>query len=758
MSNARLPLLGLLTMGMGVLLQFGAAPGFPHQANPIWMTTRGDDTRPGISQAATQQRLEAYGKLPLSFEVNQGQADTEVDFLSRGRGYALFLTPTEVGLSLIWPQIASRIRPTISSSFSSSTSSAVHARPESAALRMKLVGANPHATKTGLEELPGKVNYLLGDDPAGWHTNIATYAKVEYQDVYPGVDVVYYGNQRQLEYDLVLAPGVDPDGITLDFEGADKLKIDARGDLVLQTAGEPVLQLHKPFVYQEIDGVRQEISGGYVLEKHRVSFQIGTYDTARSLVIDPVFVYATRLGSSNDAAGYAIAVDSASNVYVTGDTLSTDFPLAKPLQRASGGAADVFVAKLSADGSKLLYSTYLGGSDGDVGCGIAVDLAGNVYVTGDTLSTDFPLANPLQRASAGAADVFVTKLNADGSKLLYSTYLGGSDGDKGQGIGVDIFGNAYVTGYTNSTDFPTANAVQGAFAGGNSDAFVLKLNPSGSALIYSTYLGGGNDRPDSGTAIAVDSAGCAYVTGFTNSSDFPTVKPLQPFRGPTDVFVAKLNPSGSALIYSTHLGGGADDEGMGIAVDASGNAYVTGHTESLNFPTTAGALSTGCVAIPVPIPIGNICSGGDAFISKVSPDGSTLVYSTYLNGRSFEVGRSIAVDSAGSAYVTGFTGSPDFPAVNPVQKAFGGGDYDAFVVKLNPNGSALTYSTYLGGSGDDGGYGIAVDRAGNAYVTGFTGSPDFPTRNPIRNTVRRASRGSRDIFVVKIAEKEAGSR
>ncbi len=357
----------------------------------------------------------------------------------------------------------------------------------------------------------------------------------------------------------------------------------------------------------------------------------------------------------------------------------------------------------------------------------------------------------MQPALGGAADVFVAKLSADGSQLLYSTYLGGSGGERGQGIAVDASGNAYVTGYTHSTNFPTVNPLQGAFAGGNADAFVLKLNPSGSALIYSTYLGGGNDRPDIGTAIAVDSAGNAYVTGFTNSVDFPTVKPLQPFRGPTDVFVAKLNPGGSVLLYSTHLGGGADDEGMGIAVDASGNAYVTGHTESLNFPTTAGAFSTSCVAVPVRIPIGDICSGGDAFISKLSPDGSALVYSTYLNGRRFEVGRGIAVDSAGSAYVTGFTGSPDFPSVNPLQKAFGGGDFDAFVVKLNPGGSMLTYSTYLGGSGDDGGYGIAVDAAGSAYVTGFTGSPDFPTRNPLP----RASRGFRDVFVAKISDKAA---
>jgi hypothetical protein len=344
----------------------------------------------------------------------------------------------------------------------------------------------------------------------------------------------------------------------------------------------------------------------------------------------------------------------------------------------------------------------------------------------------------------------VAKLSADGSQLIYSTYFGGTGGQRGLSIAVDGPGNAYVTGYTNSTDFPTANALQNAFAGGNADAFVFKVNASGSALIYSTYLGGGNDRPDMGTAIAADAEGNAYVTGFTNSPDFPTARPMQPFRGPTDAFVTKISPDGSALIYSTHLGGGADDEAMGIAVDAAGSAYVTGHTESPDFPTTPGAFSTGCAAIDAKLPVGDICSGGDAFVSKLSPDGSSLVYSTYLNGSRFEVGRSIAVDAAGNAYVTGFTSSPDFPTVDPVQKRFGGGDYDAFVIKLNPSGSALSYASYLGGRGEDGGYGIAVDGAGNAYVTGITNSPDFPATGGLRHRPARASATATSAFVAKI--------
>jgi hypothetical protein len=617
---------------------------------------------------------------------------------------------------------------------------------------MKLVQSNLHPVQVATEAGPTRVNYFLGNDPTLWTSDVPTYAKVRYNNVYPGVDLLYYGNQTQLEYDFVVAAGVDPRVISLDFEAADNLELDDQGDLVFWRTGEHSLQIHKPYIYQEVGGIRREIAGGFVVSNHRVSFEIANYDSSRPLIIDPVFVYSTLLNGGDGEEGWAIAADHEGNVYVVGDTNSDQFPLSKkPLQRTHGGSTDVFIAKLSADGSKLLYSTYLGGSGADVGYGIALDPEDNIYITGDTNSTDFPVTKTMQQTLAGESDVFVAKLSADGSKLLYSTYVGGHNGERGNAIAVDSSGSAYVTGYTHSKDFPTVNPVQAAFAGGNADAFVLKLDPSGTALIYSTYLGGGNDRPDIGTAIAVDSAGNAYVTGYTNSRDFPTVNPIQPFVGPTDVFVAKLNAAGSALLYSTHLGGSADDEAMGIAVDATGSAYITGETESPNFPTTPGALSRSCVSVPAHIPIGDICSGGDAFVSKLSPDGSRLIYSTYLNGSGFEVGRSIAVGFDGSAYVTGFTGSGDFPTLDPLQKAFGGGEYDAFVIRLNPNGSVLTYSTYLGGRGNDGGYGVAVDSKGNAYVTGFTSSADFPVQRPLRNVSRKLSPDSRAVFVCKIS-------
>jgi hypothetical protein len=738
MSSARLLRLGVGLMFLGIL----------SLALVSYQSRLNSSAVQGASKDAATPRVEAYGNLPLAFEANQGQMDARFDFLSRGHGYSLQVGPTEIGLSLTLQDESTPARNTRFYAEPSQRRGAARMMD----VRMKIAGANPHPAKTGRQELPGKVNYFIGQDPQQWRTNVSTYARVEYQNVYPGVDLVYYGNQRQLEYDFVVAPGSDPRTIALDFEGAEELAIDGQGDLVMQAGGETALRLHKPSIYQEIDGARREIAGGYLLNEHHVGFEIGSYDSSRPLVIDPVFVYSTHLGGGGGEAGWAIAADHAGNVYVTGDTNATAFPLSKkPLQKVYGGATDIFVTKLSPDGSKILYSTYLGGSDADVGYGIALDSQGNIYITGDTSSTDFPLVNPLQKKLAGAPDIFVAKLSADGARLLYSTYIGGSKGERGNGIAVDSQGNAIVAGYTNSTDFPTASPHQKEFAGGNSDCIVFKLNPSGSAFVYSTYLGGGNDRPDIASAVAVDAAGNAYVTGFTNSRDFPSVNAIQPFAGPTDVFVTKFSGEGK-IVYSTHIGGNADDEAMSIAVDSAGSAYVTGETESLDFPTTPGAISRSCVAVSTRGPMQKICSGGDAFVSKISPDGSKLVYSTYINGTRFEVGRGIAVDATGNAYITGFTGSLNYPTEEPLQKTYGGGKFDAFVTKLNADGTKLLYSTYLGGSGNDGGYGIALDGSGNAYVTGYTESSDFPTYKPLKGA-SKAAEGVRDVFVTKISDK-----
>jgi len=676
-----------------------------------------------------------YARLPLSFEANHGQADEQVKFVSRGSGYTLLLTAAEAVLSLNRPlrdAAWERGRP-------ARPDAAERAALPGAVLRMKLINANPQPEVRGVEELPGKSNYFIGNDPSKWRTNVPNYAKVEYRDVYPGINLVHYGNGGQLEYDFVVSPGADPSAIRFAIEGADKMELDAQGDLVLHAGGSEA-RLSKPVVYQEVDGVRQEISGAYILTPHsslrtphsqEVAFALAAYDPTRTLVVDPVLVYSTYLGGSAGDAGYAIAVDASGNAYVTGETHSTNFPTASPLQAATGGGDDAFVAKLNPAGSALVYSTYLGGGLDEYGSGIAVDASGNAYVTGRTYSTNFPTASPLQATYGGGGDAFVAKLNPLGSALVYSTYLGGSGNDSGSGIAVDSSGNAYVTGDTSSTNFPTASPLQATLEG-TQDAFVAKLNAAGSALVYSTYVGGSGS--DVGRRIAVDSSGNAYITGYTASTNFPTASPLQgTYGGGDDAFVAKLNAAGSALVYSTYLGGSANDYGYGIAVDSSGSAYVTGYTYSTNFPTVS--------------PLQETYGGGtDAFVAKLNAAGSALVYSTYLGGSDFDYGRGIGVDSSGNAYVTGETSSTNFPTAGPLQATNGGG-IDAFVAKLDAAGSALVYSTYLGGSGYEVGYGIAVDSSGSTYVTGVTWSTNFPTVNPLQ-----ASGGA---FLAKITETAA---
>jgi hypothetical protein len=671
--------------------------------------------QPVSTEATPETRAQvskAYGKLPLSFEVNQGQTVPQVKFLSRGNGYNLFLTSNEAVLVL----------------------SKNAAEQRSDVLKIKLIGANVEPQVTGEGELPGKSNYLLGNDPQQWRTNIANYAKVKYDDVYPGIDMVYYGNGHQLEYDFIVAAGADPSSIKLSVDGARKMRLDERGDLVLNIGGGEIRQ-RKPFVYQEVNGVKKQIATQYVLRgKSQIGFKVAEYDITRPLVIDPVLSYSTYLGGSGADLARGIAVDRHGKAYVTGQTSSLNFPTrAGGFQTAFGGLQDVFVTKLNETGSALVYSTYLGGLDFEIGRGIDIDADGNAYVTGNTLSTNFPItAGAFQTVFGGGQDAFVTKLNATGSGLVYSTYLGGLDVDNGLGIAVGRFGNAYLTGNTESTDFPTtAGAVQTTF-GGLQDAFVTKLNNTGSALVFSTYLGGSGS--DSGLSIAAR-FGSAYVTGSTASSNFPTTAGAvqTTFGGLQDAFVTKLNDTGSALAFSTYLGGAGGDTGQGITVSRYGRAYVTGSTTSSNFPTTAGAFQP--------------TRGGssDAFVTKVNETGSALFFSTYLGGSGSDSGQGI-VARFGKVYVTGSTSSSNFPVTAGAIQATSGGGQDAFVTKVNETGSALSFSTYLGGSDADAGHGIAV-RSGSAYVAGSTSSLNFPATT---RAFQRANAGGSDAFVTKI--------
>jgi len=695
-------------------------------------TARVDGTlaRPTLTkpdEATKVKVMETYSKLPLSFESNRGQADQCIKFLSRGPGYTLFLSSTEAVVAL-WQ---SQDKQTGSGRHSAAKTHTIE-KMNSAVLQIQLVGANPAPEMMALEQLPGRSNYFIGDDPQRWFTGIRHYAKVKLVDIYHGVDLVYYWNQRLLEYDFVVAPGADPSSIQLRFKGGDKLSIDSEGNLIVQTATGDFIQ-HAPKVYQKVDGARRNIISRYVIKgEDRVSFQIAAHDTSKPLIIDPVLSYATFLGGSAFDSGGGIAVDDAGNTYITGYTGSANFPMRNPIQPTNAGGNDVFVTKINAAGSELVYSTYLGGGARDRNPNITVDGEGNAYVVGTTESTDFPMRNPIQPTNAGLEDVFVTKINAAGSDLVYSTYLGGIWGDFGQQIAVDAFGNTYVAGYTGSADFPMRNPIQTTHAGGR-DVFVTKFNAAGSDLVYSTFLGGSGFEWFAG-GIAVDDAGNTYVSGMTDSTDFPVRNPIQPaYAGLRDAFVTKINAAGSDLVYSTYLGGSAYDAGDGIAVDAAGNAYVSGRTESTDFPMRNPIQPT---------------HGGnwDVYVTKINAAGSDLIYSTYLGGSARDWGGTIAVDRSGNLYMTGGTTSTDFPTENPIQPANAGG-YDVFVTKINAAGSEHVYSTYLGGGWDDFGGHIAVDDFGNVYVAGRTESTDFPVTNPIQST---HAGGVSDVFVAKI--------
>lgn len=721
--------------------------------------------------------IEHYKQFPLSFEPNQKQTDNaDVKFLARGDGYILFLTGKEAVLSM-------------------------RKDPKSTAvMRMSLLNANANPSFTGMEELPGKSNYFIGNKPENWHTNISTYRKVSEHDIYPGIDLLYYGTQRQLEYDFVIAPGASPRKIQIAFSGAKNLHTDPNGDLLLSAAGKDDVRLHKPVAYQQIGNEKQLVAANYVLSgKDRVAFSIGNYDQSRPLIVDPILAYSTYIGGSGIDAANAIALAPDNTAFIAGSTFSSNFPVVHALQANAGGepdfAQDAFVSKISTDGSTVLYSTYLGGERTDVANGIAVDSFGFAYVTGTTLSDFFPVTqNVFGENCAGdgkcgasynpggliVSNAFIAKLNIAGSGLVYSTYLGFYEYVQGNAIAVDLNGNAYVTGQvgqnlppeitTNGAPppFPDNSAIQPPFTvvvsagpppvtfdfgiSGISNAFLTKISSTGSSILYSSYIGGSGE--ESGKAVAVDGNGNAYVAGLAYSTDFPTTAgALQTTNlGAGDAFLSKINTNqtgAASLVYSTLIGGTGLDQANAVAVDNLGNVYVAGTTHSvastLGFTPPVGAFQSNCV-----LDSSNVCEG-DAFAAKLNPSltgSSALTYFTYLGGSLADGANAIAVDSTGSAYVTGSTVSPDFPTGGAVfQPKFGGGNADSFVTKLNPAGAALTYSSYLGGTNTDVGVGIAVDTGGNAYITGQTCSDDFPLANPLQ----AVPGGNCDAFVSKVS-------
>jgi hypothetical protein len=715
-------------MGFALLLSsFCVLAGAEDMPRPSWnpKTDQASGLTPSSHDNVAKKALQA----PLSFEVNRGQADPRADFVSHGQGYTVFLTGKDAVFAL--------------SSASGKSSS----------LQMTLKGARAQSP-VGLERTGAVTNYFIGNDPAKWHTGIPSYERVMYGQVYPGVDLTFYGNQRQLEYDFALAPGASPETIRLQFHGARKINVLPNGDLVLRT-GSGDVSLHRPVVYQQEakGGGRTDVDAAFVLvSRNEIAFRVGSYDRSKPLVIDPVITYATYLGGSSFENGFnngvsgspmtGIAVGADGTAYVTGITESSDFPTGNAFQsKHGGGAFDVFVTHFSADGTQVLYSTYLGGKGDDFGGGIAVDAQGNAYVAGGTESSDFPTtANAFQKNRASGNTGFVTKLSPTGDTLVYSTYLGGNQTTHADAIAVDSNLNAYVTG-ADTGGFPTSQTAFQKSIPGQRSPFVAKLSADGSSLVYGTYVGGTSD--DSALGIALDGNGHAFITGSASSSDFPTTSGAiqTTFGGGYDAFVTQLKADGSGLIYSTYLGGSSNDGAYGIAVDGSGSAYVTGNTHSANFPVANAQQPA-------------LNGPSDAFVTKLNPNGSAFVYSTFLGGKHEETGFAVAVDSLGRAYVTGVTSSlgssGGFPTLYSLVSGPSAAPGDAFVTQYTADGSAFVYSTLFGGFNEQTvGNAIAVDKVGAAYVTGFTQANDLPiTPNP--GAFQTTLHGVQDAFATKL--------
>ena len=737
------------------------------------------------------QPLPAFGNLPLYFEAAPSQANHPAQFIARGSDYQFLISPAEVQLNL------------------QKTDAATH-EISSRTVRMQFVGANPRAQIQGAAELPGKINYLVGNNPAQWHTGVATFGRARVAQLYPGVNLVYYGNQRQLEYDFTIAPGANPGAIKIHFEGVDKISIGAQGELIL-TVGKGEIRQPAPVIYQMINGARKAVSGGYRLVNARtVAFAIDQYDHKLPLVIDPILSFSTYFGGNSSDTAWSVALDTNDgSIYIAGQTLSKQLSSTNKAPFSTTGAfqtnfaggsitGDAFVAKFNNTAQSLIYLTYFGGSGDDVAYGIAVDGDGNAYITGATDSTNFPVINTIpggakiggtynQYAKAYLADAFIAKLDASGSNLIYSSYLGGGNADTAYGIALDSTTNVYVTGFTYSTNFPTtSNAFQNHLAVTNwayqayynANAFVAEISASGTNLLYSSYLGGTNF--DQGKGITVDNSNCVYVTGFTASTNFPTTNAIYQsliqtnFNGTNqvvvtnffngallngstkvtagyDAFVAKFTPSCTGLVYSTFLGGTNNDEANHIAVDGLGNAYVTGWTVSTNFPNTAADvanLHNGLTNnVGASLPVTN------AFLTQITWNGTNAAigYSAVFGGTKrgdMDVGQSVALDPSGDAFVVGSSSSTNFPTFNvpALLGATNAGRSDVFVIAFNTNCSAILYSGYLGGSADDYGYGIAVDALTNAYIAGQTASAKFPLFNAGQTSLRGAS----DAFLAEI--------
>ena len=682
----------------------------------ILLLTPSDQASPHVSAPLAEEPATKMSSLPPKFgmlfsffERNIGQFDDSVKYVGRGPHHTILFRQHEVEMIL---QTSGMVK-------------AAHPYRQAPLRVLARTGqTHPDALEiVGKEETRIRTNYFVGNQPDSWQTQVPTYTRIEYHNIYPGIDLAYYRNEGFLEYDFAVTAKGNPEDIQLTFEGAERIHVDANGNLVLESATES-LRFTKPIVYQSVHGRRKPIAGEFVLTTPTsVGFRIEPYDHTIPLIIDPTLVYSTYFGGSGDDFAAGAVTDSSGNSYITGWTSSLNLPSnTGVVQVTNGGGVDAFVAKFTAAGA-LVYCTYLGGTlDETETPGLAIDTTGNLYVAGMTASSDFPTTpGAFQRVFGGGRDVFVTKLNPSGSALLYSTYIGGNDGEGAQSIAVDPSGSTSVTGFTLSRNFPvTPLSIQRQLKG-TRDAFVTKVNPFGNGLVFSTYLGGTGTEFSPG--IAVDRSGNVYVTGLTTSSDFPvTASATQTtLRGPSDAFMTKLNSTGSTLLYSTYLGGYGEDDGRSIAVEVDGTTYVSGFTDSFDFPVSSNAFQR------------LYGGGGDAFVTKFSPVGITI-YSSYLGGVSLDFTKGLAIDPLGRMHVTGGTFSQNFPTTsNALYPSYQGGE-DAFVIRIASDGTKLEFSSFLGGSNEDRGRAITVDLAGNIIVAGFTNSLNFPLFDASQST------------------------
>ncbi len=660
-------------------------------------------------------------RVPVSFERNVGQFDGDVSYVARTSRYTLRLGKGEAVIAMVSGRAGS-----INGKPADRLVDAAAAQP--AVVRMQFAGGRRDAAAAGELALPGKANYFLGDDHSKWRTNVPLFGSARYTAVYPGIDVVFYGSEGEIEYDFVLSPDADPRDIRLQFSGASAMRIDANGDLVLETPAGPLRQRH-PTLYQERDGRRLPVTGRYVQRGSKTfGIEVDDYDRMRTLIIDPVIAFSTYLGGNQGEYSYSVAVGPDGGVFVGGWTRSTDFPVpGTPYQASFRGVDDSFVTKLNPETGQIVYSTYIGGTGSDGVLGMTVDAAGRLYMAGGTASSNYPTTSNRIQSYRGGIDAFVSRLSVDGSVLEYSTYVGGSAAEEGIALAINAAGDIYLTGYTHSLNFPSVNAFRTKTVdGGSADAYIVKFTPGATTFTYATCFGG--TAYDFPFGIKVDAAGYAHVVGSSESTDLPLVSANQSHAGGKDAFALKLAPTGSFAVYATYLGGIGLEEGRDIALDPAGAVYLTGETSSADFPVVAA--------------YSGHRGGADAFLTKLDDIGA-VIYSTYLGGSGADRGWGVLIDSANQPHVIGHTTSANFPVRRPVQ-GYAGAD-DAFVTKFDATATQLVFSTHLGGLGLDYGRRAALSPLGGIYISGETLSTNFPMVNALHG-----DKPSWDVFVARL--------